>query len=82
MKNNSSNVVGAAVEKLERAVMRLERAGDKLKPQLPRLDDIPELEQRVAAGKRENAILREAVGRVAARLDGVIGRVNAGLKGR
>lgn len=60
--------------------MRLERAAEKLKPELPRLAEIPKLEQAVGAGKRENDILREAVGRVSARLDQVIGRIDTALK--
>lgn len=82
MKNNTPNLVGAAVEKLERAVMRLERATDKLKPELPRITEVPKLEQKVKVGQRENAILREAVGRVSTRLDNVIGRIDTALKAR
>jgi hypothetical protein len=82
MKNNTSNLVGAAVEKLERAVMRLERAADKLKPELPLIAEVPKLEQKISAGQRENAILREAVGRVSTRLDNVIGRIDTALKAR
>jgi hypothetical protein len=62
--------------------MRLERAAEKLKPELPRLAEVPKLEQSVKTGQRQNAILREAVGRVSARLDQVIGRINIALKDR
>ncbi|MBL8629883.1 MAG: hypothetical protein JNM81_09665 [Rhodospirillaceae bacterium] len=80
IKNNSASPVAAALEKLDRAVLRLERASEKLSPDLPRLADVPKLEESVTAGKRENAILREAVGRVSARLDHVIGRLGSALK--
>lgn len=73
-------MVAAAVEKLDRAVLRLERAAEKLKPELPRLAGVPKLEQDLAAGRRENEILREAAGRVSARLDQVIGRIATALK--
>ncbi|MBL8644866.1 MAG: hypothetical protein JNK21_13100 [Rhodospirillaceae bacterium] len=72
--------MAAALEKLDLAVLRLERATAKVKPALPRLADVPKLEEAVSTGKRENAILREAVGRVSARLDQVIGRLNTALK--
>ncbi len=80
MKNNSASPVSAALEKLDQAVMRLERATATLAPDLPRLADVPKLEESVSASKRENAILREAVGRVSARLDHVIGRLGSALK--
>lgn len=80
MKNNSPRSVAAAVEKLDHAVMRLERATERLKTELPRLAEVPKLEQKLASGQRENAILREAVGRVSSRLDQVIGRINSALK--
>jgi hypothetical protein len=80
IKNNSPSPVNAAVEKLDRAVMRLERAAERLKPELPRLAEIPKLEQKLGLGQRENAILREAVGRVSSRLDQVIGRISTALK--
>ncbi len=60
--------------------MRLERAAERLTPELPRLAEVPQLEQKISAGQRENAILREAVGRVSSRLDQVIGRINTALK--
>lgn len=82
IKNNSASPVAAAVEKLERAVMRLERAAEKLTPELPRLAEVPALEKSVKTGQRQNAILREAVGRVSARLDQVIGRIDTALKDR
>ena len=72
--------MAAAVEKLDHAVMRLERATERLKPALPRLAEVPKLEQKLVAGQRENAILREAVGRVSSRLDNVIGRISSALK--
>ncbi len=72
--------MAAALEKLDRAVMRLEQVSQKLSPDLPRLADVPKLEETVGATQRENAILREAVGRVSARLDQVIGRLGSALK--
>jgi hypothetical protein len=80
MKNNTPSPVTAALEKLDRAVMRLERVADTLKPDLPRLEDYPKLEQKLSGSERHNAILREAVGRVSTRLDHVIGRIGAALK--
>jgi hypothetical protein len=81
MENATPNRVAAALEKLDRAVLRLERAAERLKPELPRLAEVPKLEQSLAARQRENEILREAIGRVATRLDQVIGRLGAALKG-
>ncbi len=80
IQNSSASPVAAALEKLDRAVLRLERASEKLAPQLPRLADVPKLEETVTAGKRENAILKEAVTRVSSRLDQVIGRLQNTLK--
>lgn len=80
IKNTSSELVAAAVEKLDRAVMRLERATEKIAPDLPRLADVPKLEQKISASQRENDILREAVGRVSSRLDQVIGRITSAMK--
>jgi Tfp pilus assembly protein PilO len=80
IQNNSVSSVAAALEKLDRAVLRLERATETLVPQLPRLADVTTLEQSVASSQKENAILREAVGRVSSRLDQVIGRLQNTLK--
>jgi hypothetical protein len=65
---------------LDKAMARLEQAAERLKPQLPLIAAQPQLEKRLADSRRHNDILREAVGRVATRLDHVIGRLQAGLK--
>ncbi|MDX2145338.1 MAG: hypothetical protein SFV19_18445 [Rhodospirillaceae bacterium] len=80
MKNTGPNSIADALAALERAMARLEQAADKLKPELPRLAEVPGLQHQLSDAQRHNAILREAVGRVSARLDHVIGRLGAGLK--
>jgi Tfp pilus assembly protein PilO len=80
MKNTGSASIADALAALDRATTKLEQAADKLKPELPRLAEIPRLQNQVSDAARHNAILREAVGRVSARLDHVIGRLGAGLK--
>jgi hypothetical protein len=68
--------VRAALERLERAVSRLDEAAAARGAS----EDIKGLREAFDGLKREHAALKDTAGRVATRLDAVIGQVRASLQ--
>lgn len=81
MEKKSPGTVAEALDRLSRAIARLETASRDV-PELRALkEDHAALTTKLAAAGKSNAILREAATRVATKLDGQIGRLTTALKG-
>lgn len=77
MEKNLSAPITEALERLTRAVDRLDAAAGSV----PGLHNVKrELSSKLEDATRQNEILREAANRVASRLDGSIARLSQALK--
>lgn len=72
------DALAAALERVERALARLEKAGGGLFPGLPTNS---EDKRRLETLRRENAALRDMIGVANRKLGDVIGRLNNRLEG-
>jgi predicted RNase H-like nuclease (RuvC/YqgF family) len=79
MEKKPPPTIAEALDQLSRAITRLEQSVRE-SPELRRLKaEHDSLRAKLAEASRHNDILREAAHRVAARLDGQISRLSAGL---